>query len=99
VSFRHGSRARAVPTMIVAACLAAPHAFIYDLPVLTGAVLLFVADRVKSGLPFVLPEVVILLLVLVFPAVMWDFGLPVSGGAIALFMALLLTPGISGSYR
>jgi hypothetical protein len=90
VSFRRGQRECAVPIMLAATCLAVPHAFIYDMTILTGAVLFFVGYRLRSEIPFSLPEMAILVLALWFPAVMWDYGLPISSAAIISFILFVL---------
>jgi hypothetical protein len=53
---------------------------------LTAAVLLFVADRLGSEAPFRLPEMALLILLLLFPAIMAyaDAHVPVSSLALGL---------------
>jgi hypothetical protein len=95
VSFRRLPRALAIPVLLAATCLATPHAFIYDLPMLTGAVLLFVVYRLRSNQPFLLPQIGVLMLVLTFPAIMAGSGsqVPVSSVALGLFEMLILLTG------
>ncbi len=85
----------AVATLLAATCLATPYAFIYDLPVLSSAVFLFAAHRLRSIGSLVLPEVVVLVTVLAVPAVMAfpDCHVPISTIAITLFLTLILAIG------
>jgi hypothetical protein len=101
VCFRHLPRALAVPALLAATCLATPHAFIYDLPMLTAATLLFVAYRLQSTTPFHMMEIGVLILILTFPAIMArsDNHLPISSVAISFFEILILTTGRSGVLR
>lgn len=85
----------AVPMLLAATCLATPHAFIYDLPMLSSAVILFAAHRLRSTGSLALPEVGVLIFVLAIPEVMslYDLHAPISTVAISLFLALVLATG------
>ena len=74
-------------------CLATPHAFVYDLPLLTAAVVLAIDARQHRG--FSAGEVGVLVLVLVFPAAM-AFGsrLPLATIAYAAFAVTLCRWGL-----
>lgn len=90
--FRTGPRDLAVPVLLAGTMLATPHAFAYDLPLLSGAVLLFVAHRLHAGeLPDAL-ETAAILLVLLLPGIMLLDGLqaPVSTPVLVLFVAAVL---------
>ena len=78
----------AVPVALLATCLATPHALVYDLPLLTGAVVLAIDAR--RGRPVAPVDIAVLLVVLVFPAAM-AFGCtwPVASIAYAGFAATL----------
>ena len=94
-AWRRLSRELAVPVLLAATCLATPHAFIYDLPILSSAVILFSAHRLRSTGSLVLPEVGVLILVLAIPEIMSirDIRAPISTVAISLFLALVLATG------
>ncbi len=85
----------AVPALLAATCLATPHAFVYDLPLLSSAVFLFAAHRLRSTGSLLLPEIAVLVLVLAIPATVAfpNCRMPVSTIAIGLFLALILAPG------
>jgi hypothetical protein len=89
-AFRLGGGPRATLVLVTATFLGTPHAFVYDLPMLTGAVLLFIADRAGAG--FSTFEVAALALALVLPAAMAHAGpaLPLSTECLALLAAALL---------
>ena len=93
--FRRLPRALAIPALLVATSLATPHAFLYDLPMVTGAALLFVAYRLRSDMPFSLPEIGVLILVLIFPAIMAQSTthVPISTVVLSLFEMLILSTG------
>ena len=77
-----------VPIALAATALATPHAFIYDLPLLSGAVILFAGDRLRSGLGWA--EGVGLAAVLVFPIALNLPGpeLPIAGPMLLMALGL-----------
>jgi hypothetical protein len=83
------------PVLVVATCLATPHAFIYDLPMLTGAVLLYAGWLREEGRPLGWGAALVCLAVLVYPAVMTLGGvaLPVGTPVLACFAVLLWREG------
>lgn len=83
-SFRRGAGARATLVLATATFLATPHAFIYDLPMLTGAVLLFIAARAGAGVGLTTIEVATLSLALIFPAIMVFVGRDIALGVVSL---------------
>jgi alpha-1,2-mannosyltransferase len=91
-SFRHLPSSLAISVFCAATFLATPYAFIYDLPILTGAVLLFVSYRISCNLPLGLPEIGLLILVMTFPAILafGDIHAPISSLTVGLFIALTL---------
>ncbi len=91
-AFRPGVTRPAIAVLAAATFLATPHAFIYDMPMVAGGLLLFVAARLRTG-GLRGREVMASLLALVTPALMlWLPGVPVSTVALALVVAALL-PG------
>ncbi len=86
---RNGLGPRSVLVLATAIFLATPYAFVYDLPLLTGAVLLFVGDRAGTGLST--PEVAALVLALVFPVVLVHAGaaLPIGCASLLLLACVL----------
>jgi hypothetical protein len=87
---RTGLGPRAVLVVATATLLATPYAFVYDMPLLTGALLLFVADRARAG--FTTFQVTIFVLALVFPAVLVHAGgtLPIGCLCLLLLAAVLV---------
>nr|MDA8250980.1 glycosyltransferase family 87 protein [Rhodospirillales bacterium] len=94
-AWRRLPHALAVPAVIAATCLATPHAFVYDLPMLSGAAILFAAERLQARGALVLPELGTLILVLAIPLAMTMHGVhaPVGAAVIALFAALVMADG------
>ena len=92
VCVRRGPRGLALVTVLIATCLATPHAFVYDLPMLTSAIVWFAAYRLQKGTLLSPVEVVVLVMVLLFPAVMTisDAPLPVSTICLGLFLVVIL---------
>ncbi len=85
----------AVPALLAATCLATPYAFVYDLPMLSSAVFLFAAHRLRSAGSLWFSEIVVLVLVLAIPAVAVfpSIHIPVSTVAIGLFLTLIMSAG------
>jgi hypothetical protein len=78
---RRGSAPRALLVLVIGTFLAAPYAFVYDLPLLTGAVLLFIDHRLRAEQGFSTGEVAALALALIFPAIMVHAGKALTVGA------------------
>jgi hypothetical protein len=89
---RQGLGPRAVLVVATATLLATPYAFVYDLPVLSGAVLLFAERRLRDGVGLATVEIVALALTLVFPAVLLRAGaaLPIGPACLLLLAGVLL---------
>lgn len=85
----------AVPATLAATCLATPHAFLYDLPMLSSAVLLFASHRLRSAGVLIWPEIAIMIATLSIPVVtaLRDIRAPISTVAIGLFLGLVLVAG------
>ena len=90
--FRAGVTARARNALLSGTFLATPHAFVYDLPMLTGAVTGFVAEKLRSGSAFHVAEIAILVFALAFPALMMWAGphIPLSTLPELLLFGLIL---------
>jgi hypothetical protein len=65
-----------VTVLPVATFLATPYAFVYDMPMLAGAILLAFADAARNYRPFNILEVFILTLGLLLPVQMFTPLLP-----------------------
>lgn len=79
-AFRRGVSRAALGVLVAATALANPHAFFYDLPMLTPAVLFLLAARLRMGQPVRWWEGALLVPVLCLPAAMvWTraFGMAV----------------------
>ncbi|MGE5270317.1 MAG: glycosyltransferase family 87 protein [Thiohalocapsa sp.] len=68
LAYRHGSRPLAAAALLIAAPLATPYAFVYDMPVVTTAVIWFVADRGRGGVALGTGEVLAIMLAMLSPA-------------------------------
>ena len=90
--FRRYPGRLAAAALLVGTFLATPHAFFYDLPVVTGALALLIEARIEAGAAFSLAEVLILILAFIFPALMMmtDVTLPLSTVALILLFGLIL---------
>lgn len=93
--FRRGPSAQATAALLVATFLATPHAIIYDAPMLTGALVLFVGARVRAKATFSLLEVIVLVLALLFPFAMVLHGnhLPVSSPVLLTLLTVIVRDG------
>jgi hypothetical protein len=89
---REGLGPRALLVLATATFLATPYAFVYDLPLLTGAALLFARERLDARRGLSTGEVAVLTLALVFPAVLVHAGaaLPIGVACLLLLAAVLI---------
>jgi hypothetical protein len=89
---RHGLTRGAVLALATGTFLATPHAFIYDLPLLTGAVLLFIDHRLRASDGLSTGEVCALTLALIFPALMVHAGgtVPIGVACLAVLAVVLI---------
>jgi hypothetical protein len=89
---RRGIGPHALLALATAAFLATPYAYVYDLPVLTGPVLLFADHQLRMTGRLTMLEVTALTLALLLPAVLVHAGatLPI-GPACLLLLAVALT--------
>jgi hypothetical protein len=91
-SFRAGPSDLAIAALLVAAFLATPYAFVYDMPVVATAVLWVVVERDRSGEGFTTLEMLILLIVAITPITMpsGPAHFPLGTTSLCLFLALIL---------
>jgi hypothetical protein len=91
VCWRWGPRDLATAALLAGTCLALPHAFLYDLPILTGAVVVFLRARLLASGRLDRLEWASVTAVLAFPAAMafCTVHLPVSGVATAVFLGVV----------
>jgi hypothetical protein len=66
--FRRGVTILTTAALVVGTFLATPYAFVYDMPMLTNAVLMVSRGREQTGRRLAIPELLILALALVVPA-------------------------------
>ena len=85
----------AIPALLAATCLATPHAFLYDLPLLSSGALLFAGERMRTRGTLVLPEVAVLTAVLAMPVAVTvlDTPGPLSTVTVGLFLWLAVAAG------
>jgi hypothetical protein len=84
--FRRNPGRLATAALLVGTFLATPHAFVYDMPMVTVAVVLFIEARLAASRTFSLAEVLILVLAVMFPALMLVDGLNMSVSAVPLLL-------------
>ena len=84
----------AVAAVLVGTALAAPHEFIYDLPIVAAAMALLIQERLVVDPVFSLGEVVILVVGFTFPVLMMlkldQFRVPVSTVPLLLLLGLIV---------
>jgi hypothetical protein len=88
-AFRDGPSARASALLVVGTFLATPHAFNYDMPMTTAAIVWYFEERRAS---LRLGEAVVLTLALILPFAMWalgDKGPPISWAAFAPLFVMI----------
>ncbi|MGH7033780.1 MAG: glycosyltransferase family 87 protein [Stellaceae bacterium] len=90
--FRPGATRKAGSALLAGTFLATPHAFVYDLPMLTGAIAGFVAEKLRVDGGCDPPEIAVLVFALAFPALMMFAGphIPVSTLPELLLFGLVL---------
>lgn len=90
--FRRGPTKLAAAALLVGTFLATPHAFVYDMPMTTAAIILFIEARLETTSEFNLAEVLILTLAFMFPLLMVINGpaLPIGFVPLMLLFGLIL---------
>ncbi len=94
-AFRAGVSPRAGALLVVGTFLATPHAFNYDLPMMTAAVLWYLEERMRATQSLTLSEIVILASTLILPFAMLALGKdapPISWAPEFLLFCLIARP-------
>jgi hypothetical protein len=84
--FRRDPNPLATAALIVGAFLATPHAFFYDLPMVTAAMVLFIQARIDTTGRFSTFELAVLVVAGLFPIAMLTRNIPVPVSAVALLL-------------
>ncbi len=96
-AFRAGVSPRAGALLVVGTFLATPHAFNYDMPMMTAAVLWYVQERLRATQGLAASEIVILSLALILPFAMLALGAnapPISWAPEFLLFCLIARPNL-----
>ena len=88
--FRRGVTLLTTAALLVGTLLATPYAFLYDLPILTNAVLLFIRHKDQTNRLLTIPEGAVLLLSLVVPVFMVATWRPAMFRSIPLLLLFAL---------
>src|SRR6516225_2146636 len=86
--FRRGVTILATAALLVGTILATPYAFVYDLPILTNAVLMFIRHKDQTNRSLTIPEAAILLLSLVIPHITMETWRPAMFRSVPLLLLL-----------
>ncbi len=88
----------AAPVLLAATCLATPHAFLYDLPMLSAAAVLLVRERLEAAgsVPAGEAAAIVAALMMPVPVVLFASTVPVSTFATAAFVGIALAAGGRG---
>jgi Glycosyltransferase family 87 len=93
--YRTASGRIADAALIAGTFLVTPHAFIYDMPMVTAALCLFVEDRLRTDGRFHAVEFLVMIITSVFPAVMFvlEPHIPISTICLVMLLAMILRRG------
>ena len=94
-AWRAGPSARAAALLVVGTYLATPHAFNYDMPMMTLALVWYFVARHSEERPFDLGEIVALALAFTMPFLMLELkkvGMPMSWAPLGLLFCLIAGP-------
>jgi hypothetical protein len=94
-AFRNGPLDRAAALMVVGTFLATPHAFNYDMPMMTLALIWYFTERNRDAAPFDVGEIVALLLAFTMPFLMLELkkiDMPMSWAPLGLMFCLIAWP-------
>jgi hypothetical protein len=94
-AYRQGPSARAAALLVVGTYLATPHAFNYDMPMMTLALVWYFVERFREPERFDLGEIVALLLAFTTPFIMLSLksvGMPMSFAPLGLMFYLIGWP-------
>jgi len=86
--FRREVTLLATAALLVGTILATPYAFVYDLPILTNAVLMFIRHKDKTNRLLTIPEAIILLLSLIIPHITMETWRPAMFRSVPLLLLL-----------
>ncbi|HVC56468.1 MAG TPA: glycosyltransferase family 87 protein [Stellaceae bacterium] len=86
--FRQGATPLAIAALLVGAFLTTPYAFVYDMPMVSTAVIWLVVERCRSGGVFQLGEAALLVLAMFVPCLMLMPELRLPIGVICLVLLL-----------
>ena len=90
--FRRSVGRLATAALVVGTFLAIPHAFLYDMPMIAGAMALFIEARLETSSTFSAGDILVLILALLFPAIMMNISdnVPVNAIPMLLLFALII---------
>ena len=94
-AFARGPSDRAAALLVVGTYLATPHAFNYDMPMMTLALVWYFVERFRSEARFDVGEIVALLLAFTTPFIMLNLktvGMPMSWAPLGLMFCLIAWP-------
>jgi hypothetical protein len=94
-AFRAGVTERAAALLVVGTFLATPHAFNYDMPMMTAAIVWYFEESLRARRGLTLGEATMLMLALILPFAMWalgDKGPPISWAPLLLLFAMIARP-------
>ncbi len=103
-AFRAGVSPRAGALLVVGTFLATPHAFNYDMPMMTAAVIWYGEERIRATRSLALGEIVVLSLALILPFAMFVLSKnapPISWAPELLLFCLIARadPALAGTAR
>lgn len=90
--FRREPGRLAAAALLVGTLVATPHAFCYDLPMVTAGMVLFIEDRLVTHATFTRSEIGVLVLAMVFPILMLlkEFTVPLSAVPLVLLFGAIV---------
>jgi hypothetical protein len=94
-AFRAGVTERAAALLVVGTFLATPHAFNYDMPMMTAAIIWYFEESLRARGGPTLGEATMLTLALMLPFAMWalgDKGPPISWAPLLLLFVMIARP-------
>ena len=94
-AFRAGVTAQAGALLVVGTFLATPHAFNYDMPMMTAAIVWYFEENLRARRGLTLGDAIVLALALILPVAMWalgEKGPPISWAPLLLLFAMIARP-------
>jgi hypothetical protein len=94
-AFRAGVTEQAAALLVVGTFLATPHAFNYDMPMMTAAIVWYFEESLRARRGLTLSETTMLTLALILPFAMWamgDKGPPISWAPLLLLFGMIAWP-------